>query len=267
MRFSLVKTAFAGFRLIAARQWSFLAWFGLVMVAIALVFVAAAPLPRASVAADRPPWGPMAAALVILTVLAAVLVCAVYRAELRPDDRRFAYLRLGADEARMVPLLGAGMLVLLLGSRAAPWGWAVALSVIVLGSRATLVAPAIFARKRFDLAFAWRIAEGRYRALLGLNLITWIIYATSMLVLQMAWRAFMSASHRDLLAMVQSGERLMTAQLAVACILWMLLYTALFVVVVAPAAAAYRACLMSAPTSPQENFPAPEASATPAGQG
>lgn len=104
-----------GFRLIAARPGSVLAWGAVRAVFIVLLWLLMAPLylarftealarmrGQASPQPDFPALMAMQSANLLTTLLGlavgAVVTCAVFRAVLAPQDNRFAYLRLGASE-------------------------------------------------------------------------------------------------------------------------------------------------------------------------
>ncbi len=129
--------------------------------------------------------------IAMFLLLWATTSLAVYRAVLRPNDRRFCYLRMGADEMRLAILSVASFfLVLLLGGvpaylllvladplmRALP-GFARDIATvgalatvcveIWLGVRLSLISVETFAERRFHLSAYWPLTHGRFWYLLG----------------------------------------------------------------------------------------------------
>ncbi|HEY0053453.1 MAG TPA: hypothetical protein VGB49_08580, partial [Caulobacteraceae bacterium] len=146
MAFSPSDAAFEGFRLTRERPGAILAWSGFYLLALMLIFAVAALIVGPTVVASmgNPPQGdpealaawfaPLAGALAVLVpgmiIISAMLAAVVYRAVLRPQDSRMAYLRLGGDELRL--FLVSFLLVLL-------WTLAIAIPVVVLTVVLTLM--------------------------------------------------------------------------------------------------------------------------------
>jgi hypothetical protein len=143
--------------------------------------------PTASLREIAQRFGPFAAVCIALFLMVwAMTTVAVYRAVLRPEDRRFFYLRLGADEMRLaVMTVTAFFLVLLFGGvpaylllvladplmRALPnlareiatlGALATVCVDIWLGVRLSLIAVETFAERRFHLSAYWPLAKGRF---------------------------------------------------------------------------------------------------------
>jgi len=210
--------AFSGFGLIARRPLSVLIW-GLVytlivMIPMALVFGLVGPdivgfyrsiLQNAAHGNSTPPdMGPMMAMqarlglinpILWVTSLAArgVLVAAVFRAVLRPEQSGFFSLRLGMDElwqalmylvmsfvavgviigVLIVGALIGGGLFALASIAPSPWtGWLRALAIILCAAggrgamlwvllRLSMAAPMTFAHKQFMLGESWSLTRGR----------------------------------------------------------------------------------------------------------
>ncbi len=137
-------------------------------------------------------FGPFAALSVLLFLLVwATTTVAAYRAVLRPQDRRYFFLRLGPDEFRLgVMTVTSFFLVLLFGGAPAylllvladPLMRALpafardiaslgALATVVvdvwLGVRLSLIAVETFAERRFHLTAYWPLVRGRFWYLLG----------------------------------------------------------------------------------------------------
>ena len=166
----------AGPRLLAGSPLSFLGW---VLVRIAEQYVTLAVLLAARLGGAVLGVGAVWAVLLALP-FEAVLVAALLRAELRPQAKAFAYLRLGRVEFNMAGLLVlaglAGAAVALPVSIAAAYvGFGlrqplVAGSSLAIGSVAAALVLMRFAPAaamvaeggRVDLAAAWRASRGRY---------------------------------------------------------------------------------------------------------
>ncbi|WP_428152299.1 hypothetical protein [Brevundimonas sp.] len=155
-------------------------------------------------------------ALMYLVML--VTWTAAGRAILSPGRRdRFLFLRLGMDEVRVavaIVAVFAGwyialLLLVLLGVGLGLAFWhanematAVALIgygvVVFVGSiwalvRVSLIAPATLILKRFAFAEGWAIARGQVWKLIGLNLIVWIIYTVSLILMYAAVGGILAA--------------------------------------------------------------------------
>jgi hypothetical protein len=173
------ETALAGLRLIGRSPLAVLAWVG---VRLAEQYASLAVLLAARLWGAAPGVGAVWAVLVALP-FEAVLVAAILRAELKPQARAFAYLRLGRVEANMAGLLVlaglAGALIAVPTAVAAAYV-VFALKQSLLGGSTLLIgsvaaalalmrfapAPAMLAdERRLDLIAAWRASRGRYLVL------------------------------------------------------------------------------------------------------
>lgn len=137
-------------------------------------------------------FGPFGALLILMfLVVWLVTVVATFRAVLRPDERRWFYLRLGADEARLgVLTLVAFLVVLGVGSAPAYLVFVLAspimgvlptatrdiaeLGVLItvwvevwLGVRLSLIAVETYSEGRFHLGAYWPVTRGRFWYLLA----------------------------------------------------------------------------------------------------
>lgn len=163
--FDIAEAAFAGPRLLGRAPVAALVWGLIFVVMVALVTAPFAgplvALVQAIAAAGGRPLPPEqtlglfggVAGMVVLLALGALVVgsvisCAIYRAVLTPEDRRFAYLRLGPEEL-WVMLVGAARFLVMVGLQ-------VAMSIptlIIVGLVATVAQPAL-AGVRIVLQFA-----------------------------------------------------------------------------------------------------------------
>jgi hypothetical protein len=170
------QAALAGPRLIGRSPLAFLAW---VAVRLTELYVTLAVLLAANLGHATSGVGAVWSVLLAVP-FRAVLVAAILRAELKPEKRAFAFLRLGTVEANMAGLLVlaglAGALIAVPASIAAAYA-AFALKQRLLAGSALLIgavaaalvlmrfapAPAILVdERRLDLAAAWRASKGRY---------------------------------------------------------------------------------------------------------
>ena len=199
--FAPTAAALEGFRLIRREPEAALVWMVLWLTAFLFTAVVAAtgePVELASHGGYRSlediagRFGPYAAISIGLFLLVwATTTVAAYRAVLRPDDRRFFFLRLGADELRLgVMTVTTFALVLVFGGvpayllllladplmRALPalardiatGGALVTVCVDVwLGVRLSLIAVETFAERRFHLTAYWPLTRGRFWYLLS----------------------------------------------------------------------------------------------------
>jgi hypothetical protein len=245
MGFGWVWPAIEGFRLLGSRTWSFFAW----CLLSALTNLANLYLVSRVTALGGPRWWALLCVAVPLAV-AAIQICAVWRAVLRPEDSRFAYLRVGASEARVFLLLAipvaATYATLFFAS--GPWrpelvpspllAFGAAVVGLMIYARLSLIGPAVFDRGRFDLVGGWRLARGHVVQLLGIVLVSWGAAAICL----GAWRAAQAMIvARSLSQEAMSQGSVSSLPLGVLFVVGLLLSNAATVVVLAPAAAAYRA--------------------------
>lgn len=145
---------------------------------------------------------------ILMYLLMLVLWTAAGRAALSPGrGDRFLFLRLGLDEVRVAVAILAifigwyiALVILVLigaGLGAAFWAVSEATTVIVVliyglavfaasiwaMVRLSLIAPASLILKDFAFATGWRIARGQVWKLIGLNLVVWVIYVISAILM------------------------------------------------------------------------------------
>ena len=210
MAFSATNAATEGFRIVRREPWTVASWAAVVFVfslASTVLMIplmgpmlagmtSAQPVPQAQALARLGDALKVEGVFVPIALISiAVFSCAVYRAVLRPDDRRFARLRIGGDELRMVLLMVVVSLIALVGFvvlvvvLVVVGGVAVALTkasngvvmvvtvVVVygamlwgfiwLGVRLSLAGPMTFAQRRLRITSAWKLTRGRFWPLLG----------------------------------------------------------------------------------------------------
>lgn len=150
----------------------------------------------------------MLIALPLSVLIFSVFTGAVYRAVLRPEDRRMAYLRLGADEARLavvwlalwllsfvitlVAVFGVGVIAGLIGAAAGGGGAGDAiggaLTAIVLffgliafalafWTKFSFAAPMTFVDRRIRIFESWKATKGQFWPLLGTYVIAAVLGA------------------------------------------------------------------------------------------
>jgi len=201
-----------------------------------------------------------------------VFTAAAFRIVLRPQDSRYAYLRIGADELRLVVLaliyfvitvVGISLITVvaaLLGEAAAAVGGAagalleIAVLLASLGFlifatvRLSLAGPMTFAEGRLRVFESWRLTRGNFWRLLGAYALAVILIVVIFLLAAVIYAA--------LAAIVAGGDLAAAGQLAqpdansigdfltpamVVYLLFVALFSALQnVVLYAPPAMAYR---------------------------
>jgi hypothetical protein len=190
------------------------------------------------------PLQPPTAVLVMLVpglCLLSITVAAVYRSVLEPDSPRWAYLRVGAAEARTLlftvvsGLTWMGLNLAALGSR--PWMLIADVAAFALWSPFVLIGPAVFHSGR-GLRTAWRLGTAHWRGLLVMNLVTLAICTAGLAAEQILWRLWATSVSKGVSFASGMGE--FSARLAPGFLPAAVAYTAVFVILIAPAAAAYR---------------------------
>jgi len=204
MTISATEAAFEGFRVTRHNPLAVLLWGGVWLIGLIAVMLVAAPMiaPFASefeaAAGDVNALSPdatraltiaMLAVLPVMLLVQAVLAPAVYRAVLEPEARRFAYIRLGRVEARMLgvvvllALLSVGLNAggeALTGLARQAGGMLAALAVsfatfaftIWISVRLLLAAPLVLRRKGLPIRESWRMTAGVFWPLLGVYLLS-----------------------------------------------------------------------------------------------
>lgn len=204
-----------GFGLIRTRPGAVAIW-GALYLAVALLglaFVTPAMSALAATPPDpeamRPIMGMIWLYDLLLLVVMTVIFAAIFRAVIRPDQSRFAYLRLGRDELRLVGLallfwivavvamviasllivLLAGVIGYAMGTQAAAAVLSIVLFIALgcaalwLEVRLSIAFPLTIMRGRITIGEAWRLTAGRFWTLFGAYLVgTLVISLLSMIV-------------------------------------------------------------------------------------
>ncbi|HRD45829.1 MAG TPA: hypothetical protein PLF78_05025 [Caulobacter sp.] len=228
-----LSAAFEGFRVIRDRPQLILAWSAFYFVSL-LVMILILLVPNlGNLAASTHTGGQrdfdqllarFGPAILIVFPLAmamiTMLAAAVYRSVLRPEDKAFAYLKLGWDEARLFALSVIvllvftvvsglyGLALVLLAQAVGPLREAITLLgslgglalVVWLGVRLSLAGAMTFADRKIRLLAAWRQTEGQFWPLL------WTLGLTIIFVIAVVVLAFLLSL---LLAMLMGGFSLL----------------------------------------------------------
>lgn len=301
-RFSATDAALEGFRIARQRPRILLAWaafsfFASMMGAvITLVMPEEARLALESLASDETPDpGALLQALVAVSpillmglVVQRMMDGAVYRVILRPDESRFAFLRLGMDEVRLTALrlifLMLAVLfiavvqfgIAILAFAVSPFGGAAMLfvaglaelfawaMVLVLAVRLSLASVMTFDRRRLSIFESWEVTRGLFWPLFGTYILALCCAAALGLLafaLSGAVLLITGGSFSDLTSMMQSEPLSLKTYLNPFVIAYTVignLFTAIYSAMIpAPGAFAYKAVV-------RDVEPAPDAEAVPA---
>jgi hypothetical protein len=193
--FSPSDAAVEGFRVIGAR-WRLVVGWGLfnlvtlVALCVVLFVLLFAVVPFAGSREAAGAWGGVVGALVIglgTGLVQLVVVCGLYRVELRPSEPGFLHLRIGRDEMRVlgaalvlvaiaIPLLALETAVTAAAARvsiaaAVGVGLAGAVAAYAVLLRFALTPVIAFAERAVSLAESWRRTRGQTWSLLGMALL------------------------------------------------------------------------------------------------
>lgn len=262
MRFSASEAAFEGFRVTRHHPLALLAWTGLSLISLIAMALAAAPflapvmeeLSRLFTgagltdAAQAQMRYASYATMPISLVSQAILLPAIYRAMADDGRDRFGYLRLGADELRVLGALVISTLVSLfvsqLGEQAAAAtgvliGALLSLVFAMIGLfvavRLSLFAPRVFDEKRIDVGAGIAASKGVFWPLLGMAVICGLMAVVVMLLIAIVGLPFYGALGRD-------GSATPADLASVVAVMLLLAFgmTLVVVLVTAPFMSAYR---------------------------
>jgi hypothetical protein len=216
-RFSASEAALEGFRLTRERWGTILAWSGVYFVGITII----ALLMMASLGPDfvemakkgrftpedaeavagmlAQSWPAFLLVLILVVALMSLLTAGIYRLVLRPDEKGFVHLRLGADELRLtlinLLLFGVGMVCLVAGfvataaaetigpALAIPTGAVILGLTVWVGVRLSLATPMTFALRKISIGPAWEMTRHRFWPLFGMIVLAAIFYVMIWLLL------------------------------------------------------------------------------------
>jgi len=214
MALPIADVTFFGFRLLARRPLSILAWGAVGFVALVALILAvgvtAAVMgyqPAAAGAAPPPPAGAGAlfaglASIAGFILVWAMFLAAAYRMTLRPEDRGFAYLRYGMAELRLALLTAVivigtmglwflGFVLQAILSEAGAGAVAILtwLGLIclwaLLAVRLSLAGAVSFAEGGFGLVRSWILTRGEFWPLFCVYLILAILWVAATIVTSM----------------------------------------------------------------------------------
>lgn len=283
MILSPTDTAFEGFRIIRERPGLILAWTGFYLLCLmAMILILLVPnlgnLAAVEATGAQRDFDELLARfgppiLIILPLAMAMLimlVTAVYRTVLTPEDKGFAHLKIGPDELRM--FLVSLMVIVLFGLASGAYGAVVVTiagragslrglvtfigsvgGVALLGWLAVRLALAgvmTFAEHHFRLGAAWRLTIGQFWRLL-LTLALTILYAILVVIAALTLSLVMATltggfsmlgelASPDLTNPTPALALRLLAELLLQLVLQALLIVLVFVIFYAPPAAAYR---------------------------
>lgn len=221
MSFNPTESAFEGFRLARRAPLALLAWAAAYIVFFVVFFAVAGgsliniinlaqqieqsaePSMSDLTTLGQSYGAMMGLALPLSLLFSAVLTAAVARSVIRPEEKRFGYLRLGRDELRILAatlLVGLLMFGVVMGgtvlislfvglaaSMGAPFlvlpavlvGLAGVAVAIWLAVRLSLVVPMTFTEQKIAIKEGWNLTKGRFWPLLGMAVLAGVM---SMLV-------------------------------------------------------------------------------------
>jgi hypothetical protein len=244
-----------------------------------------------------PILGVYALALPLILFMAIMIVSAVYRAVLRPEDKGVGFLKLGGDEFRLLAVMViyillvavaelvvfgvlfvvAGLLFKLnhaLGGIFAFLCWLAVICLFIwVGTRLSLSYAITFAEKRISLFDSWKLTKGHFWGLIGMRLLTALIGFGLMIGFEFVIMIVLLITMGGALAMGGQGhsaaDALAAAPLAIVgglvmFVLGVFFYALYLTVLIAPTAAAYKALVTPDPTPAPPPLSTPEPEAVPA---
>lgn len=290
MKLSPTDTAFEGFRIIRDRPGLILAWTGFYLLSLlAMILILLVPnlgtLAAVEVTGQHRDFGQLLArfgpallvALLIAVIMPIMLVTAIYRTVLNPEDKGFAHLKISADELRM--FLVSLLVIFIFAIASGLYGALVVVAanasgglhgvvtrigslggVVLLGWLAVRLALAgvmTFAEHHFRLGAAWRLTKGQFWRLL-LTLLLTIAYAVMIVILALVlslllakltggFRMMGDLASPDLSNMTRVHALALLGELLLQLTLQTLWIVLVFVIFYAPPAAAYRRLKAPAP--------------------
>jgi hypothetical protein len=301
--FSPTDAALEGFRITRERPWAVAAWAGLYLVvglvsALLMIATIGPEFAALQAAARANPADPAEAAalfeklapfyaLVLPVALAfqSIMLCAVYRAVLKPDELIRGYIKVGRDELRMMllclamALLAAGALFVLLfvdalvsvmlrsvaggaGAFIAFLAVAVSLGAVVwVAVRLSLAAPMTFMTGELHIFRSWTLTRGQFWPLFQAYVLAGVLAFITLLLAMIVFWAIAGAvtmmaggALADVGRVFDPDVTSIRVYFTPAMILYQLFGSALtavfYTVVLAPPAVAYAALSQSAARQP-----------------
>ena len=211
-------------------------------------------------------WPTFLLVLVLVTALCSVLTAGIYRLVLRPDEKGFLHLRLGADEMRLTVinllLIALGMIGLtveLAAVAAASQGSGIgglaaaviAVLTVWIGVRLSLATPMTFAQRRFAVRESWRASRGKFWPLLGMIVLAAIFYVMVWLLISIIGAALIGlAGGAQALENIGALSGAAIVSVALYVFLQLILQVIQLVMIYAPFAVAYQQVHGDPPANP-----------------
>ena len=211
-------------------------------------------------------WPTFLLVLVLVTALCSVLTAGIYRLVLRPDEKGFLHLRLGADEVRLTVinllLIALGMIGLtveLAAVAAASQGSGIgglaaaviALLTVWIGVRLSLATPMTFAQRRFAVRESWRASRRKFWPLLGMIVLAAIFYVMVWLLISIIGAALIGlAGGAQALENIGALSGAAIVSVALYVFLQLILQVIQLVMIYAPFAVAYQQVHGDPPANP-----------------
>lgn len=283
MKLSPTDTAFEGFRIIREQPGLILAWTGFYLLSLlAMIVILLVPnlgnLAAVEVTGQHRDFSQLLArfgpALLVASLVALImpimLVTAIYRTVLNPEDKGFAHLKIGADELRM--FLVSLLVIFIFAMASGLYGAAVVVAANAAGGlhgvvtwvgsagglvllcwlavRLSLAGVMTFAEHHFRLGAAWRLTRDQFwRLLLTLGLT--IVFAVLIVVVGQTLSLILAKvtgglslmgelASPDLTNLTPGLALAVLGELLLQMALQTLLVVLVFVIFYAPPAAAYR---------------------------
>jgi hypothetical protein len=278
-RFSPSDAALEGFRLTRERPLTMLAWglinfLGITVIGGLMLLMLGGPFvefvqkgglgaggdPESLAAMLAKSWPAFLMLLAVVVLFMSVLTGGIYRLVLRPGERGFMHLRVGADELRLTAvnllLFVIGLVCLifvdLVGNLATTSGGVgagllaalvVAVPMIWIGVRLSLATPMTFAEHRIDLRAAWELTRGSFWPLFGMIILAAIFYVMVWALILIIYAAVVALSGGpESLKAIEAGvftPQALVALLAV-IVLQLILPVLQWVMLYSPLAVAYQ---------------------------
>jgi len=195
------------FRFVGNNIRAILVWSAIIVVLNLVMMAMMRPLYEAQIATLQqagavpamPPFGSFFLAMLVGLAVFVILAAATFRAVLFPDQSRFAYLRVGMDELRLlgcalILIVGFYLIMIVVGVAVgivlaiistAAGGGAVMASVLIglvifilsawLMTRLALAGPMTILERKIVIGPAWRLSRGHFWQLLGAYIVIMLI--------------------------------------------------------------------------------------------